>query len=57
MIVAVLVGLGLGIHYMISSVDQKAEVKKSLFWYAIACVILFVAFTIWKIAILVFSKI
>lgn len=57
MIVAVLVGIGLGIHYMVSSVDQKAEVKKTLFWYVIACAVLFVAFTIWRIVMLVFSKI
>ena len=57
MIVAVLVGIGLGIHYMVSSVYQKADVKKSLFWYAISCGVLFAAFTIWKIAILVFSNI
>lgn len=57
MIVAVLVGIGLGIHYMVSSVDQKAEVKKTLFWYVIACAVLFAAFTIWRIVMLVFSKI
>ena len=57
MIVAVLVGIGLGIHYMVSSVYQKAEVKKTLFWYVIACAVLFVAFTIWRIVMLVFSKI
>ena len=57
MVVAVLVGIGLGIHYMISSVEQKAEVKKTLFWYVIGCAVLFAAFTIWRIVILVFSKI
>lgn len=56
-IVAVLVGIGIGIHYMIASVNEKADLKKSLFWYAVSCGVLFAAFTIWKLAILIFSKV
>lgn len=51
MAVAVIVGTILGIKFMISTVDEKANIKGYLVAYVIGCVVLFGAFTIWKIVI------
>ena len=51
MVVAVVVGSILGIQFMISTVDEKAEIKKTLIVYVVGCVILFGAFGIWKIVV------
>ena len=51
MIVAVAVGLVLGIQYMISGAEEKAEVKQTLLPYMIGCIVTFGAFGIWKILI------
>lgn len=54
-IVAVIVGSILGIKFMMSSVEGKAEVKKMLIIYVVGCAVLFGAFSIWKICISLFS--
>lgn len=51
MIVAVVIGLLLGIKYMTSSAEDKAEVKETLIPYVISCCVVFGAFTIWKIIV------
>lgn len=51
MIIAVVVGIVLGIKYMIAGADEKAEVKETLLPYIIGCVVTFGAFGIWKILI------
>lgn len=51
MIIAVVVGLVLGMKYMIAGADEKAEVKETLLPYIIGCVVTFGAFGIWKILI------
>lgn len=56
-VAAVIVGTILGIKYMIGSVEEKAEYKETLFAYLISCVVVFGAFGIWKIAILVLSSV
>lgn len=56
-IAAVIVGTILGIKYMIGSVEEKAEYKETLFAYLISCVVIFGAFGIWRIAILVLSSV
>ncbi|MCI8412448.1 MAG: hypothetical protein HFJ40_08565 [Clostridia bacterium] len=50
-IIAVIVGIILGIKYMMGSVEEKAEYKESLFAYAVGCVVVFGAFGIWKIVV------
>lgn len=50
-IAAVIVGLIIGIKYMMGSVAQKAETKELLTPYIIGCVIIFGAFAIWKIVV------
>lgn len=41
----------LGIKYMAGSVEQQAEVKKTLVPYIVGCVVAFGAFTIWKVVL------
>lgn len=50
-IAAVIVGLIIGIKYMMGSVAQKAETKELLAPYIVGCVIIFGAFAIWKIIV------
>ena len=49
--VAVLVGMALGIKFMTSGVDEKADVKKALTVYIVGCVVIFGAFGIWKLVV------
>lgn len=51
MIIAVAVGIVLGIKYMIAGVDEKAEAKETLLPYIIGCIVTFGAFGIWRILI------
>ena len=53
MVIAVVCGVCLGIKFMVSSTEGKAEVKELLLPYIIGCVIIFGAFGIWKIVITV----
>lgn len=46
----------LGIKYMSGSVEEKAEIKETLIPFIVGCVVVFAAFTIWKIAILIGSS-
>lgn len=50
-IVAVIVGLLIGIKYMTGSVVQKSETKQLLLPYIVGCVVIFGAFGIWKIVV------
>ncbi len=55
--VAVIVGLVLAIKFMLAGISEKAEVKKMLGVYTLACVVIFGAFGIWKIIITILAKI
>ncbi len=50
-IVVVIVGMVLGVKYMIGSLEEKAEYKELLVGYLIGCVVLFGAFGIWKLVV------
>ena len=50
-VLAVIIGLVIGIKYMYTSVDQKAEIKKLLVPYLIGCVVIFGALGIWKFVV------
>lgn len=50
-VVAVIVGIFLGIKYMMGSVDEQADIKQMLIPYVIGCFVVFGAFGIWKIAV------
>lgn len=56
-IVAVIVGIIIGIKYMIGSIDEKAECKQLLLPYFVSCFVVFGAFGIWKLAVNIVSKI
>lgn len=53
----VAVGMYLAIKFMLSSAEEKAQVKESLIPYIAGCVVIFGAFTIWKLAIILLSGI
>lgn len=52
-IIAAVLGGVLGIKFMMGSVDEQAEVKTMLVPYIAGCVVIFGAFTIWKIVLLI----
>lgn len=51
LVVAIAVGMYLGIQFMVASAEDKAEVKKGLIAYCAGCLVLFGAFGIWKLVI------
>lgn len=53
---SVVVGAILGIKFMISSVDEKAQIKEALIPYVAGCVVVFGAFGIWKLVIVIGSS-
>ena len=50
-IIMMIVGTIIGIKFMISSVDEKADIKKALVPYIVGCAVIFGAFTIWKMVV------
>lgn len=57
MVVAVIFGILLGINFMTSSVEGKAEVKEKVIAYFIGCVIIFGAFGIWKLVMSIMESV
>ncbi len=51
LVLAIIIGVIHGIKFMTSSAEEKAEIKEGLFPYAVAIVILFGGFGIWKMTI------
>lgn len=47
-IVVAVVGIILGMKYMMAGVDEKADVKKSLVVFFIGCIVVYGSFGIWK---------
>jgi len=56
MVAAVVVGLILGIKFMVTSVNERAEIKNALIAYVVGCIVVFGAFGIWKLAIQIFNQ-
>lgn len=56
MIIAVAVGIVLGIKFMTSSVEEQAKIKEMLVPYVAGCIVVFGAMGIWKLAVNTFSK-
>lgn len=50
-IVVAIVGISLGIKFMMSGAEEKADVKKSLVTFFIGCVVVYGAFGIWKVLV------
>lgn len=55
--VTVLVGMVLGIKYMIGSVEEKAEYKKMLVPFVAGCIAIYGSFGIWKLLVNILDKI
>ena len=51
LVLAVGVGLVIGIQFIFGSVEEQAKVKETLIPYIIGVIIVFSAFTIWKIVV------
>ena len=56
-IVAVIIGLIIGIKFMIGSVEAKAEIKQLLVPYIVGCLVVFGAFGIWKIVVVILGQV
>lgn len=56
-ILAVGVGMYLAIKFMLSSAEDKAKVKESLVPYIAGCVVIFGAFIIWKLVVMLLGTI
>ena len=54
---AVIVGIVLGVKFILSSVEGKAEVKKMLIVYVVSCVVIFGSFGIWKIVVTILQTV
>lgn len=55
-IMTVLVGLILGIKFMLGGAEEKAHIKELLIPYIVGCVVIFGAFAIWKIIVTILSE-
>lgn len=55
--IAMIVGVVLGIQFMVGSVEQKSKVKESLIPYFAGCVVVFGAFGIWKLVVTILSQV
>lgn len=55
-VITVIIGLVLGIQFMIGSIEVKSKVKESLIPYVVGCVVIYGAFGIWKIVVSMLSS-
>lgn len=55
--VTIIIGIVLGIKYMVGSVEEKAEYKKMLVPYLAGCVAIYGALGIWKLLVTILSGI
>ena len=56
-VVSVLVGAILGIKLMMTGAEGKADVKQSLLPYLVGNIVVFGAFAIWKIVVLILNQV
>lgn len=54
--ITVIVGAYLGIKFIMASVEDKAKIKEMLIPYVIGCVVIYGAFTIWKITVVLLGQ-
>jgi len=50
-VVVAVVGISLGIKYMMAGVEEKADVKNSLIVFVIGCIVVYGSFGIWKVIV------
>ena len=51
------VGAILGVKYMISGADERANIKEKLIWYIVSAVLIFGAVAIFNIVINILNKV
>lgn len=51
--IAAIIGAVLGIQFITGSVEQKVKVKEALIPFVIGCIVIFSAFGIWRLVIVV----
>lgn len=56
-VVAVIVGAILGIQYMTAGIEEKVQVKQSLFPYLISCIVVFGSLGIWKLIVTIMGQV
>ncbi len=56
MIIAVIIGIFIGIRMMLGSIEEKAQYKEYLIPYVVGCVIIFGAFGIWKLVVTIMQS-
>lgn len=56
-IVAVIIGIILGMKFMLGAADEQADIKQKLVVYVAGCVVVFGAFGIWKLVMLIMKMI
>lgn len=54
---SVIIGIILGIKFMLAGVEEKAEVKKMIWVYVVGCVVTFGSFGIWKLVVTILEQI
>lgn len=57
MVIAVGIGMFLGVKFMMASAEDKAKVKEALVPYVAGCIVIFGAMGIWKLAIILLRDI
>lgn len=55
-VIAVIIGIAIGIKFMTGSVEEKAKVKETFIAYIAGCIVVFGAFTIWKLVITILQS-
>ena len=55
-VVVAVVGIILGMKFMMAGVEEKADVKKSLVIFLIGCIVVYGAFGIWKVLVTALSS-
>ena len=56
-VMSVIIGAVIGIKLMFGGIEEKAKTKEQIVPYVLGCVVIFGAFGIWKIAIILLSTI
>lgn len=56
-VITVIVGLIIGIKFMMAGIEEKAELKETLVPYFIGCVVVFGAFGIWKLVVTILNMV
>ena len=55
-VITVIVGIVIGLQFMTGGAEQKAKVKETLIPYVAGCAVIFGAFTIWKLVIIILQS-